>query len=397
MSAASRVRSVKLVVFVSPYPIFGGPHNQALRLRAALASRGYDLLVLLPDEPGNAVDRLREGGVPVIQVPIHRIRALSNLRGHVQLLGSVPKEIRFLRDLLHYRKADLLLVGGLTSPHVAVAARLAKVPIAWQILDTRSPPLARMVLMMAVLRLADSLMFCGNGLLRTHLGKRQPRQRVTVYYPPVDTDRFKPSGEARTETRRSLGIPSDAPLIGLVGNLNPQKGIEYFIRAAAVISQNRPDTWFVVAGASYANHERYTAKLMAELAQSGIPRNQFLFMGASANLPPLYAALDLKLISSVPRSEGVATTALEAMSCGVPVVSTDVGALSEVIEDGVTGLVVPALSPGALANASLRLIGNANLRMCMGQESRRRAVQRFDVEVCADAHVSAFEAALART
>ncbi len=89
------------------------------------------------------------------------------------------------------------------------------------------------------------------------------------------------------------------------------------------------------------------------------------------------------------------TVILEAMACGVPVVATDVGAVREVVEDGVTGFVVPPLDPQAIAHATLRLLDDAELRARMGEAARRRAVERYDVEVCADTHVQAFEAAIA--
>ena len=100
-------------------------------------------------------------------------------------------------------------------------------------------------------------------------------------------------------------------------------------------------------------------------------------------------------MGSVPNSEGVPTVILEAMACGVPVVATDVGAVAEVVDDGVTGFVVPPLRPQALADATLRLLGDPDLRARMSLAAREQAVARFDVEVCADTHVRAFEAAIA--
>ena len=110
----------------------------------------------------------------------------------------------------------------------------------------------------------------------------------------------------------------------------------------------------------------------------------------------LVPGFDLFLQTSVPRSEGVSTTVLEAMASGIPVVSTDVGALSEVVVDGVTGWLVAPLDDGAMIKAATTLLDDAEARARMGVEARLRAVELYDVEVSADAHLRAYELAAAR-
>jgi starch synthase len=102
--------------------------------------------------------------------------------------------------------------------------------------------------------------------------------------------------------------------------------------------------------------------------------------------------MDVDLITS--RSEGTTTTALEAQACGVPVVSTDVGAVHEVVDDGVTGLLVLPGDPGAIAAATLSLLEDAGRRAEMGRAGRAVAVERFGIETAADLRARAYEAAL---
>jgi glycosyltransferase involved in cell wall biosynthesis len=107
-----------------------------------------------------------------------------------------------------------------------------------------------------------------------------------------------------------------------------------------------------------------------------------------------YPVLDVKLITSVPRSEGRSTTGPEAMACGIPVVASDVGAVHEVIESGRTGIVVPALDAAALAHATLTLLSDPGLRARLGREGRRRAVERYGIRPSLEAHLEALYAAL---
>ena len=82
------------------------------------------------------------------------------------------------------------------------------------------------------------------------------------------------------------------------------------------------------------------------------------------------------------------------MAVGTPVVATDVGAIGEVVEDGVTGYLVPPLNPQATAEATLRLLGDADLRGRMGRAGRERVVDRFSVERCVEVHLQAYDHAL---
>jgi glycosyltransferase involved in cell wall biosynthesis len=243
-------------------------------------------------------------------------------------------------------------------------------------------------------KLSDAVLFNGRAMANLHLAHRQFNLPYFVYYSPVDTERFIPSTERRLATRRLLGIPNDASVVGVVANLNPQKGIEYFIRAAVMIHRSRSDTWFVIVGARFGTHLAYERELQLEIARSGIPRDRLILTGGRPDVENYYPVMDVKLITSVPRSEGTTTTAMEAMACGIPVVAADVGAVREVVSVEITGFIVPPVSAHAIANSTLRILSDSNLRTRMAVAGRRRAVEHFSAEICAEVHVRAIEAAI---
>src|SRR5438067_6937620 len=115
-------------LLVIHYPVFGGPHNEVLRLSKSLSERGWDPIVLLPEERGNAAERLRGAGLEVVQAPLHRVRLGLDPRLHVSLLTSLPAEVTTIRRLIKQRRIDLVVVGGLVNPHAGLAARLEGVP-----------------------------------------------------------------------------------------------------------------------------------------------------------------------------------------------------------------------------------------------------------------------------
>ncbi len=375
------------------HPVFGGPHNRTLRLSGPLAARGWKTHVLLPDEPGNAAERLRDAKVDVTIKPLHRLRATVNPLTQCRFLMSFWRDIGMIRRLIRQRNIDLVQLNGLINPHGAIAARLEGIPVVWQILDTRPPMTLRRLLMPVVARLAGSVMFTGEALTAVHPGAASLSTRSFTFYPPVDVSAFYPGCAEPDVVKRELGIPQTATVVGTVANINPQKGYEGFVRSAALIRQELPDVTFLAVGGIYDTHKAYAAQIHTLVADLGLS-DRIIFAGARDDVERMLSAMDVSLITSVPRSEGTPTTAQESIAVGTPVVTTDVGAVREIVEDGVTGYVVPPLNPQAIAEATIRLLSDADLRGRLGRNGRERAVERFSVENCAEVHIQAYEYAL---
>jgi glycosyltransferase involved in cell wall biosynthesis len=378
-------------VWVNHSAVFAGPHNEAILLRGALAERRWETLAVVPDEPGTAAERLRAGGVETVEVPLHRARASLDPRINLSTLRALRGEVRRLRELIERRSIDVVIVQGVTNPHGAMAARRAGAATVWRVIDSHTPPFARRPAMGMVRHYADSVMFNGIALRSLYAGSRPLKVPSISYTPVVDLGLYSADPAHRAEARERMGVPQDVLFVGTVANLNPTKGIEYFVRAAPRIFRSRPDAHFLISGGVHENHRSYVARIDAEIAASGVPAERWHRRQGPAQ--GCFPALDVHLVTSVPDSEGTTTTALEAAASGTPVVATNVGAVPEVVEDGVTGLVVPPLDPDALAGATLRLAEEPELWKRISAAARRRAEERFGVEVGADKHAWAFDAA----
>lgn len=379
-------------LWISHYPVFGGPHNIPLRLAPSLRDVGIETTMLLPDEPGTAAERLISAGVPVAMLPLHRLRRTRDMRVHAAFVRRAPHEVGAIRHVIRNGSYDIVVLTGLTNPHGAIAARLEHVPIVWQILDSANPPYVRVPAMEIVRRWADAVLFTGRRVELMHIGTRPLTQPSVLFSPPVDTDRYRPLSDAERATiRADLGVPTDAPFVGTIANLNPMKGIEWFIRAAARIYAARPDAWFLISGATYPQHAGYLESLRREMRESPVPAERWkLRVCHDPDLDRLYPALDVKLITSLPASEGQPTTASETLACGVPVVTTDVGAVREVVQDGVSGFVVAPRDSGALARATLHLLGNPVQRAQMGQAARKHAEEHWALPTCMGIYADLF-------
>ena len=196
-----------------------------------------------------------------------------------------------------------------------------------------------------------------------------PAQRIVTVPCGVDTVRFRPLGRARA--RRELGLATDEPVVLFVGRIEPLKGIEVLIRAAAQLEGRFR---LLVVGGDDKDAER-KAGLQALAAEMGISgKVTFLDAVPHRDLPLYYNAADICVVPSYYESFGL--VAIEAMACGVPVVASRVGGLKETVQDGRTGYLVPWRCPEPFAERLDLLLSNEPLRRSLGREARA-AAERF--------------------
>jgi teichuronic acid biosynthesis glycosyltransferase TuaC len=203
--------------------------------------------------------------------------------------------------------------------------------------------------------------------------------RVIVLRNGVDPDQFRPVDQA--SARRDLGLP-DGPVIAGVGNLVPEKGFELAIEALALL----PAVTLVLVG------EGPQRKSLAALARArGVNgRVHMLPVMPQSRLPTLYSAADVLVVTST--REGWPNVVLEALACGTPVASVDVGAVAEMLADPFVGRLVGQRDPQQLAKAV-----HALLQAPPARESVRRHAVGFDWEVIARSQFEVFERALTTT
>ncbi|HEX3220100.1 MAG TPA: glycosyltransferase family 4 protein [Candidatus Limnocylindria bacterium] len=393
---SSSANGPRRVLHVIHYPFFGGPQNQVLRLAAPLRRRGWESTVVLPDEPGSALERLRSGGVSAEAITLGRIRASLDPVAQVRFLTGWVADVRRLREIIARLRIDLLTSSSAINLQGQVAGHMEGIPVVTQLLDTRAQLALRWAAMAFVTQLSDALLSTGMHVAQLHPGAVKFGDRLVPFYPPVATDVFRPADSGLA--RRRLGIPADAFVMGTVANLTPQKGLEWFARASGILVRRHADLHVVLLSSALATQHAYGGSVTQELADAGLLQStKFHWSDPGEDVAALLTALDVFLLTSVPRSEGISTTVLEAMSAGIPVVATDVGGLSEVVEEGLTGLLVPPLDSGAIVHAVDQLRADRILRGRMAAEGRRRALERYDAEYCADAYVRAFELATRRS
>lgn len=383
------------VLSIIHYPVFGGPHNRNTQVAPFLESKNIETIVLLPDEPGNAVDRLCKAGVEVITIPLSRIRAKVNPLYHIKLFLRFWFDVKRIRSVIRERNINIVQINGLVNPHGAIAARLEGVPVVWQILDTYPPMMLRRLVMFVVKRLATVVMCTGREVAEEHPGATGFHDRLVLFYPPVNIERFTTSDERREQARQLLGIPCKSFVIGNVGNINLQKGHRTFIKAAAKLKKRISDVKFVILGAQHDNHRDYIDGLWREAQVLGVELGDALIVvDPGDRVAELEAAFDVFWMTSEPRSEGIPTAMEEAMALEIPIVSTRVGSIEEVIVDSQAGFVVNAYDADNIAESTYKLFMDKKLLCTMGTSAGDFALKNFNIEACANSHLRAYQLAL---
>lgn len=382
------------VLSVLHYASWGGPLNRNSRVAPILKERGIHTTVLLPDEPGDGAGRLRQRGLDVAQIPLQRLRNTYWPAVHVRYFAGLASEVRAIRTILREHKIDLVQINGLGNPQGAFAARAEGIPVVWQLLDVGYPAVVRRLAMALVVRIADVLMSTGIKVAQAHPGAMTFGERLVTFFPPVDVGVFKSDPEARKAARLELGIGADDLVVGTVGNINFQKDHPTFVRTAAQLKRKFPKARFVILGATLPNGLQVAEELYRCAREQGFTLGRDLIVkNPESHVPLLEQAFDIFWLTS--RWEGIPTAVEEAMALGLPVVSMNVGAIDEAIDNGINGFIVPPGDTEAVLRATIPLIQKPQLRICVGEIARQRAERHFDVNVCADVHARAFEMAIA--
>lgn len=345
----------------------GGAETMLFRLLSGMDRRRFRSVAVSLTPGGALAARIQALGIPVHNLGMERGRpTFRALRDLVQLLRRERPQL--LQTWLYH--ADLL--GTLAAP-------LARVPLlAWNIrssdMDLSHYRRLSRLTRAACARLSARPQVV---IVNSETGRRYHQQlgyrpREWAFIPNgIDLDEFSPNPTHRAAVRAELGLAPDTPLIGLIARRDPMKDHATFFQAAALLSRDRPDAHFLLAGRGITPDDPTLARLLAATGLTGRAH----LLGERRDIPRLTAALDLATSSSA-YGEGFPNVIGEAMACAVPCAATAVGDSARLIGD--TGPIVPPRDPAALATAWSTLLALPPLdRATLGHRARQRIADHF--------------------
>ncbi|WP_414565553.1 MULTISPECIES: glycosyltransferase family 4 protein [unclassified Anabaena] len=316
------------------------------------------LVVFLEDGP--MVEQVRALGIKIRVLESGRLRQVHRLIATVFQIAAIAKN----------ESVDAI-VNWMWITHIygGLAAIIAGLPAVWYQLEVPydKPKLVRLATAIparAVITLSQD-------------GKQAqaeiwPHRPTPLVYPGVALDRFEPANlPSPIEARQKLGLPLHGPLIGIVGRLQRWKGMHVLIDAMPKVLQKYPDAHCVIVGGKHDLEPDYEEFVNNKIAALGL-QEEVIMAGLQRNIPEWVQAMDVFVHASDKEPFGIVI--IEAMALGKPVIAGNVGGPTEIITDGMNGLLTPYGDPDALAIAILRYLDEQEFAQRAGVAARQRAL-----------------------
>lgn len=354
---SARITVATMIDSLSPENLGGGERLAALIAMHLDPERFDRVLISSRPSTGPLREQVEASGVELHVLERH---GRFDLRTWAQLARSLHER---RVDVLHAHKFGSNVAG-------TVVGRAARIPVVVAHEHTWSyegQPVRKLLDGLVVGRGADVFLA---------VSREDRRRMIELEHVPASRARYLPIGieppppRAGRDVRAELGIPADAPVIGTVCALRPQKRLDVLVDAAELLHHDFPELHVLIAGSGSEGEL---------IAARALPFVHLLGFTAPHDVPDVIAALDVAVNSS--DFEGSPLGIMEFMAQDRAVVATAVGGTPDLIEDGVHGLLVPRRDPQALADAVGRLLRDSELRERLAGAARERQASEFDVRV----------------
>jgi glycosyltransferase involved in cell wall biosynthesis len=289
-----------------------------------------------------------------------------------------PRVLRAIRDIIVRHDINLIHAHDYKSDLFAYLVRrwlwrrrlaLLSTAHAWVMLGPRGELYRRLDLFL--MRRFDHLIAVSHATRDEMTAAGLPATNISVIHNAIDTESWSRL-RASAELRKELGLSAATPVIGYVGRIMPEKDLDTWLRAAALVAEKYPLARFVLVG---EGRDNVTLSHLQRLAATLGLGERVSFVGYREDLLPVYAAFDVFALTSC--REGLPNSILEAMAMRLPVVTTDVAGAKELVIDGQTGFVVPQGGVSRLAQCLVALVDDEQLRLRLAQAGRQRVEREF--------------------
>jgi len=359
-----------------------GAEFAVMALAAPLADRGVDLILASP-LGGDLPEQWQKLGFRHIPLDIPARRGVRGADGDAppgvrQLVRESGTTLRSARRIAHLAHGVDVINSSSLWAHFdcALAGRLARRPVVLDMHDIVRPGVGRRLQTLAV-RMSSASIAVSNAVADCVGPFGTPKLRIMV--PAVDLDRFRP-GPHDPEMRRRLTSSESDPLIGIVGRIDREKGVDLVVRAVAALTGPPARAHLVVVGSPGFDSGGYLEQLKVDAGR--LLGDRARFAGRIDDIPEVLRTLDVVVNASVAEPFGL--TVLEAQASGVPVVATRSGGVTDYLTDGDNALLVPVGDADAMSRALELVLSDAALRAQLGRHARALAETSHGVDGFAD-------------
>lgn len=265
-----------------------------------------------------------------------------------------------------------------------IAARFARVPVILSALHSTGWPDGVGPLNRMLTGITDGFIAVAKQQAEYQVNQEKlPEQKVFLIPNGINTDQFVFDEASRARWRAKLGISEEAPVVGIVAALRPEKNHDLFLESAKRVSSKLPEARFVIVGDGL---ERERLQRLA--VEKGI-EHQVCFSGSTQDVPGVLSMIDLFALTS--HNEASPVSIMEALSCQRPVVATDVGSIDESVLDSKTGFLVAAGDAQAMSDRWQEVLSDSDLRKRLGEQGRRHIVENSSIDTMTEGYTALIE------
>jgi glycosyltransferase involved in cell wall biosynthesis len=371
----SRIRVVEILATGTN----GGAQEHVYGLMSRLDTSRFDASVISLSA-GSAVRKLERSGFPVTLIDEHDdAAAVAALAAHLaRMQPDVVHTHMYRADVIATKAVLAMTSAGNPRPYLVSTVHSSRVRSA----DDRET-------LRCLTPEMDQLIAVSQAIVAKIADERPGLAPVELIYNGVDLRRYDDQQPA-SDLREQYGMEPGSKIVGVVARLEPEKGHQTLIDAWPYVLRQVPDAYLFIAG------EGSMRDAIEARAQANRVAHRVVFTGRRDDIPAVTAAFDVAVLPSHREAQGLSI--LEAMALSRPVVASDVGGIPEMVEDGVTGVLVPHDQPQALAAAIVRLLRDPELAATIAKAGHDLVHDRFCIELMVRAVEDIYEegAALVR-
>jgi glycosyltransferase involved in cell wall biosynthesis len=351
------------ILYLHNESIMGGAEISLLNLVKRLDKKLFEPHFACSKE-GPFIDELRNIEIPpdFVQFPGIRwpnpVRICNTIRNLVDIIKR--KEI----DLIHSNQPRSNLFG-------AIAAKIKNIPIVWH---ERCLEQGRFDSDNIFSFLPDRII-CNSNAVRNRFTKEKIDAKIKTIINGVDLNEFDLESDG-SAIRKEFNIDEGELIVGTIGRIDPEKGYECFLESARIILQDVPNVRFLVIGEASNNHS-FEKSLSEMSVEKGIDKKT-IFTGFRRDIPQLIANMDVVVLPS--EIDACSRVLFESMAMQKPLVAANAGGTPEVVQDGITGLLVKPGDSSYMAKCVKRLLDDKNLAEQYGKAGRKRVEEMFTIE-----------------
>jgi glycosyltransferase involved in cell wall biosynthesis len=273
----------------------------------------------------------------------------------------------------------------------SLAARLCGKPLVWRFHDILSPEDFHPLLIKLIVlfgKLFPRKVLAVSKMTKDSLIQNGfDEEKVDVIYNGIDVERF--GGPVSKDMRLQLDPEGRATWVGCIGRIVPQKGQKIFLQSIPLVLKVYPGAFFLIIGDAFLKEEEYKEELLEIVRKNGIGEH-VKFLGFRKDIRTLIQSLDVVVFPSVaPESFGLSIA--EAMSLGKAVIASDIGGVGELVETGITGILVKPGDPEELADRIIYLLSHQEIRDRIGRKAKEGVNKTFPPEIYVRAMEKAFK------